>query len=203
LDPWFLGAAVVPCGYRRVAPAGRVKARRGRRKPAVILMGRKDMKLKLLALRLDPAAGVFDDTALADFQEGREIIDVSDYLFNYEGLPTLALLIRYRDIEEDFLRPTTDQNTRKDWRSDLGPDERNLYDALRNWRLDRSSRDGLPKYMVLTNRQMAAIATTRPSSLTDLHGIAGIGDAKVGSYGEDILALVKASLISENRVPQS
>jgi len=166
-------------------------------------MGRKDMKLKLLALRLDPATGVFDDTALADFQEGREMIDVSDYLFNYEGLPTLALLIRYRDIEEDFLRPSADQNARKDWRSDLGPDDRSLYDALRNWRLDRSSHDGLPKYMVLTNRQMAAIATTRPSSLTDLRGISGIGDAKVGSYGEDILALVKASLISENRAPQS
>ena len=48
----------------------------------------------------------------------------------------------------------------------------------------------MPPYVLLTNRQLAEIARTRPGSLAALSGINGIGEAKSGKLGADLLAVV-------------
>ncbi len=50
------------------------------------------MKLKIFTLRLDPSTGKFDDQGLADFQIGKDIIDVSEHFLVYEKTPTLTLV---------------------------------------------------------------------------------------------------------------
>ena len=44
--------------------------------------------------------------------------------------------------------------------------------------------------MILTNRQLAAIAATRPSSLSGLGAIDGIGPARLQRYGKAILRIL-------------
>ncbi len=68
--------------------------------------------------------------------------------------------------------------------------EGGLYEALRRWRRERSTADGVPAYVVFHDATLAAIADRRPRSERDLLAIPGIGPAKLERYGGDVLAVV-------------
>jgi superfamily II DNA helicase RecQ len=65
-----------------------------------------------------------------------------------------------------------------------------LFNALRDWCAERSKRDGVPPYVICTNRQCAAMVKARPQSLSKLAEIEGFGKAKLEKYGQEILALL-------------
>ena len=64
---------------------------------------------------------------------------------------------------------------------------------LRAWRTKRSRADGVPAYVVLTDRSLQGIALAGPTTLAELLACDGIGPAKLENYGEEILALVAGS----------
>jgi ATP-dependent DNA helicase RecQ len=68
-----------------------------------------------------------------------------------------------------------------------------LVGALRAWRSEIARQRGVPAYVVLHDATIDGIATSRPTTLEQLRGIPGIGDKKLEHYGEELLALVKAS----------
>jgi len=63
--------------------------------------------------------------------------------------------------------------------------------ALRAWRLERSKRDKVPAYVVLSDRHLQGIAVARPSSLRELRALPGIGPTKLEAYGDEILAVLE------------
>lgn len=62
-----------------------------------------------------------------------------------------------------------------------------LFNHMREWRLRRSEDEGVPPYVVLTNRQLVAIVQKCPDSLIALGNVDGIGTGKVKRYGRQIL----------------
>jgi len=68
-----------------------------------------------------------------------------------------------------------------------------LVGALRAWRSEVARQRGVPAYVVLHDSTIDGIATQRPTTLTQLRGIPGIGDKKLEHYGEELIALVKAA----------
>ena len=62
--------------------------------------------------------------------------------------------------------------------------------ALREWRTTRSNADGVPAYVVLSNRQLEGIAAAMPADEGALLACNGIGPTKLERYGEDILAVL-------------
>ena len=76
------------------------------------------------------------------------------------------------------------------WRSQLSEQDLPLFNALREWRAERASREGIPPYLVCTNKQLAALVNARPQSMTKLSAIEGIGKAKLEKYGQDLLAML-------------
>ena len=62
--------------------------------------------------------------------------------------------------------------------------------ALRSWRLARARQDGVPAYVVFTDRTLVELAERRPTTLLGLSGIPGIGPAKLERYGEEVLDLL-------------
>jgi superfamily II DNA helicase RecQ len=68
-----------------------------------------------------------------------------------------------------------------------------LREALAAWRTERYKADGVPSYVVATDKVLDALAVARPRTAADLLAISGIGSAKVEAYGEDILAVVAAT----------
>jgi ATP-dependent DNA helicase RecQ len=73
------------------------------------------------------------------------------------------------------------------------PGDANLTGALRAWRSEVARTRGVPAYVVLHDATIDGIAISRPTTLAQLRGIAGIGDKKLEHYGDELIALVKAA----------
>jgi len=154
------------------------------------------MKLKVFTLRMDDASGKFDESAVQEFlgdqDQPRDVIEVSDHFFVHDKRPTWALLVTYRDVPQPGAA-RQEQDPRKDWRAELDGPAKELYDQLRLWRSKTAKHDGLPPYLICTNRQVAEIVVRRPTSLAQLGEIQGIGEAKLARWGSEILAIVQAA----------
>jgi len=68
-----------------------------------------------------------------------------------------------------------------------------VFESLRAWRATTAKDRGVPAYVVLHDATLRAIAVTRPSSLEELGGLSGIGEAKLEAYGPAILDLLAAA----------
>ena len=128
------------------------------------------MKVRALTLRLDPETGAFDDSALQAFVADRTVISVTEHFFTDGGAPVWALLLTYRDDAPFAEARPSGRRHDSNPAADLAPEERELYDALRAWRSDRSSAEGKPPYLLFNNRQLAAIAKARPRSKAERSG---------------------------------
>lgn len=79
-----------------------------------------------------------------------------------------------------------------DYREVLSPEDFQIFARLREQRKAAAEAQGVPVYALLTNEQLAAIARARPTSLTELRAIDGLGEAKVANLGAGILAALQA-----------
>jgi len=68
-----------------------------------------------------------------------------------------------------------------------------VVEALRAWRLDQARRNAIAPFVIMHDRTLLAIASELPQSSDELSAIPGIGPAKLASYGEAILNIVKGS----------
>jgi RecQ family ATP-dependent DNA helicase len=60
---------------------------------------------------------------------------------------------------------------------------------LKEWRAAEAKRLGVPAYVVLHDRTLAALAAARPKNPNEMLAISGMGPAKVERFGEAILGL--------------
>jgi len=68
-----------------------------------------------------------------------------------------------------------------------------LFDALREWRRERAGEQGVPPYIIFHDSTLRLVAARKPSTLSELSEIEGIGDTKLERHGESLLnALVRA-----------
>ncbi len=148
------------------------------------------MKLKVFTLRFTPGTeGGFDDSPLQEFIADKDIISFCDHFFVHEATPYLMLIVAYRMMEKDGPRRP---RTKPDPRAELQAEEKQAYDALRTWRAERAKAEGIPPYMIASNKQLATMIKMRARSLSALGRIEGIGEAKIAKYGEEILHLLAA-----------
>jgi ATP-dependent DNA helicase RecQ len=59
---------------------------------------------------------------------------------------------------------------------------------LRTWRLAAAKEHGVPPYVIFHDAHLAEIARRDPTDLDDLHGVPGVGAAKLERYGEAVIA---------------
>ena len=83
-----------------------------------------------------------------------------------------------------------------DYREILNEQDFAVYAKLRTLRKELAEKEGIPAYAVLTNEQMAEMVKRRVQNVTALREIAGIGDARIGKYGELFLHLLQEALAS-------
>lgn len=65
---------------------------------------------------------------------------------------------------------------------------------LRSWRYERANEIEKPAFVVFSNAALAGIAHLRPTTLTELLKVPGVGPAKVNAYGEEIIGIVQSHL---------
>jgi superfamily II DNA helicase RecQ len=102
-----------------------------------------------------------------------------------------ALAVEYLEgAAQSSTAPVRPGKERVDYKEVLSPADFALFVRLRDWRKVTSEKEGIPVYAVLTNDQLAAIATKRPTSPAQLREVEGLGEAKAGKYGAPVLELV-------------
>ncbi|MDP2160778.1 MAG: HRDC domain-containing protein [Flavobacterium sp.] len=76
---------------------------------------------------------------------------------------------------------------------ELSQEEKNTLNSLKHWRTEKSSKLGLPQYMICHNSELMTIAKMKPHSIDELKRIKGFGENKISRYGNDIISLLQAS----------
>ncbi len=66
-----------------------------------------------------------------------------------------------------------------------------LLSALKDLRRELASAQGVPAYVIFPDRTLIEIAAAKPTSLDALHGLYGVGSAKLEKYGAAFLEVVK------------
>ncbi|MEV8568615.1 DNA helicase RecQ [Streptomyces sp. NPDC051322] len=74
--------------------------------------------------------------------------------------------------------------------ADLPQEAVPVFEALRAWRGRQAKEQGVPAYVIFHDATLREIATVRPASLSELGGIAGLGEKKLATYGEGVLEVL-------------
>jgi superfamily II DNA helicase RecQ len=146
------------------------------------------MKLRVFTLDYVAERG-FDDRELAEFSGAFDVFSCSDHFYTVGDEPKLSVLVSYRD-PHDRDRKRGKKVKGSDPREKLGDDERVIYDRLRSWRKLAAEQEGVPVYLVASNRELAAIVTRRPATKTELMSIERIGPAKLQRHGDIIMKVL-------------
>jgi ATP-dependent DNA helicase RecQ len=185
----------------------RANERYGRRRIAAMLAGEvADLPEVLVGLsttgllREMPVAMVerWIDVAIA-----AGLLSASDDKYRTLSLTTLGRDVMTGRVQDVLIAaprekpaPSTRKKSRKT-RVDAAPSalepQQPIVDALRAWRLDEARRNAIAPFVVLHDRTLIAIASELPGSPGELSSIPGIGPAKLASYGDAILNIVKGS----------
>ncbi|HWG13352.1 MAG TPA: DNA helicase RecQ [Streptosporangiaceae bacterium] len=70
---------------------------------------------------------------------------------------------------------------------DLSPEAVKVFERLREWRAGQAREQGVPAYVIFHDATLREIALQQPADLNGLSGVNGVGEAKLGKYGEQIL----------------
>ena len=71
--------------------------------------------------------------------------------------------------------------------SDVDPE---LVESLRAWRLETAKEMSVPAYVIFSDATLTALAEARPTEMSQLLGIPGIGPVKVERFGGELLQLI-------------
>ncbi|KQW89088.1 ATP-dependent DNA helicase RecQ [Massilia sp. Root418] len=78
--------------------------------------------------------------------------------------------------------------------TELSGKEQAIFDKLRWWRVETARAHSVPAYVIFVDATLREIAKAQPTSLDDLRGISGVGEKKLASYGDEIVALIAEML---------
>ena len=156
------------------------------------------VQVRIWTLPFNFQLGVFDDEKFNNFVKDKELISVKDYFFQRDEIPYLTLVVQYKSLP---LTSSEKAKGHEEWRKLLDEADMPLFNTLRQWRNERSKKEGAPPYIILNNKQLAEVCKRRPQSQYELMKVEGIGKAKSEKYGEDILKLT-ATLKKEEKTDE-
>jgi len=72
----------------------------------------------------------------------------------------------------------------------LSEAEQAIFEKLRWWRVETARKHNVPAYVIFHDATMREIARVKPASVDDLRHVSGVGEKKLETYGEEIVALI-------------
>ena len=67
-----------------------------------------------------------------------------------------------------------------------------LFERLRSLRAGIARRQGVPAYVVFSDKTLRELAVVQPRNLEEFRTVSGVGDAKASRYGKAFLAEIEA-----------
>lgn len=172
------------------------------------------MKCKVFKIHLE---NDFDETRLNNFLENVTLNQTFTSIVNSET-PFWSVLVLYEDkIASSPEKPRRSETVETPYTPDtfapalnkptapkreitppapapepvkLTAEQENSYNALRNWRNERASQDGVPPYLIAHNDSLMQMATLPIETHEDLLQVRGLGEKRVQKYGDEILRIL-------------
>ena len=195
---------------KALAGVARVHGKYGLGAAVALLRGQKDPRLERMALQTSTTYGVLSQftedwltrllrrcitAGWVDFWGG----DRPVVILSAEGAEVMQGKRNVRLLLPPLIKPGRGGSStkRKSGGNKAGPDpeifdqaEQELFEALRNHRLEVARAQSVPPYVVASDRTLREIVLDRPESDADLQRVHGIGAAKAERYGAGLLAVV-------------
>jgi len=138
------------------------------------------MAFEIITIPFNPVQGNFDPDILKDFTMNKKIQSWQAQFFQKDGKAYWTLFIEYDPLLKD--KPHVA----------LSESQQHLYIKLAEWRKTRAEKDGLPVFIIATNKDLEIIAYKAPRTKAALQQIKGFGKKKIEKYADDILHIITA-----------
>lgn len=148
------------------------------------------MKLQFFSIdALEPAA---DQAMLDAFCASHRLVAVDKRFVDRVEFCYWSVCVSYLDQSTHPGKPAVLANKRNqtDYRELLSETDFTLYSRLRDVRKTLAEAEGVPIYAIFSNAQLAAMVTSKVTTLAALGDIEGVGAAKLEKYGASFLALL-------------
>ena len=66
--------------------------------------------------------------------------------------------------------------------------------ALRKWRVEKARQEGIPAYCIFPDRTLMHLAEARPTRLTGLRAVPGLGNSRISRYGDEICRVITEAM---------
>ena len=75
---------------------------------------------------------------------------------------------------------------------ELDPADVSLFEALRAWRGEQAKAQGVPAYVVFPDATLYGIVEVKPTTISELGQVSGVGLKKLDRYGDAVLEVLAA-----------
>ena len=168
------------------------------------------MQARVLTLRYSTALGGFDDSELERLTAEHDLLELREHVVSVAGEPCVVLLATWARTEAATIVPPAERGAdqvpeprapsrngaRKpvvDVLQGLDDAQRAQFERIRAWRASTAHDEGVPPYVILTNRQLAEVVKQRPDSRTALGRIDGLGAKKLDRYAKALLEQLRCA----------
>jgi len=147
------------------------------------------MQFRLFSI---PATGDLEgEAALNTFLRSHRAVSVQRELVQAGGSTYWCFCVEYIEgATGTAAADKGDSRRRVDYKERLSAPDFALFVQLRDLRKKMATEEAIPVYAICTNEQLAAMAESRPASISELTAIEGIGDAKADKYGQAFLDVI-------------
>ena len=161
-------------------------------------------EIKIINVPFDEDTELFDDDVLRNYLLNRELLRAEPSFFVKDGKPYWSVF-----IETNMLRgptrhgcPSTaklDEKAEQNQKNkashelllkDLDEIGKARYKRLIHWRSSSARKEGIPPYVLFSNREGQEIARQAPKTSEELLQIKGIGKKRVKKHGREILEVL-------------
>ena len=141
------------------------------------------MAVRIITLPFEPHQGIFQDEDLTRFLLNKHVKDLRPEFFQMDGHAYWTVFVNYENVLTEV-----DSNNKLDGLDDA---QKLLFKRLREWRKEKAEKEGIPVFIIATNKQLMDIVRAVPRSLEALRQINGFGKKKVEKHGKELVTIIQ------------
>ena len=136
----------------------------------------------MFAVPFDARQEIFHDEELQKFLLNKQVKSIRPEFFHQNGQAYWTIFIEY-----DLMLKAAPRDANV-----LDEPQRLLYQRFREWRKEKAESEGIPVFLIATNRELLDLVKSAPRTLEALRQIHGFGKKKSDKYGQEILTIISA-----------
>jgi len=140
------------------------------------------MSIRIFTIPFDPQKGLFQDEDLSKFLLNKHIRRLQPEFFQLDGHAYWTVFVEYETVVSEDTAESDGLDTA----------QRLLFQRLKEWRKELAEKDGIPVFIIATNKQLLNVIKRAPVTLEALRAIHGFGNKKISRYGADLIDMIKA-----------